>query len=118
MGITVWRLREQPLLKNFSSVYGVKNSEGKIIGILIANIHPDHTIEEKLLKKIAEAISPNISADVDMFQNDLEFMIVFGDVIVPLIDCHMIQTFSLSELIANPDHKKQLWKEIKALRLC
>lgn len=129
MGVTTWHLREKNPAENYFCVM-LNNAAGKAVGMLLADCDKTVSIDEqeKLLQKIAQALTSNI-VEVRLIEfraaeAHFKFIILLGDQIKKIIkknklaitpDCQIIESYSLKEFIQNAEHKKALWSAIKPL---
>lgn len=123
MGITVWSLRENAtprVCKRNTGVYQpnlqcvLYNTDKKPIGVLLAETD-DHTplsAQKNLLQKMADALvatkgTVDITEITEIIDTNAYFHFQF------FILLNNTVSFSLSNLIQNPENKKALWMDIK-----
>ena len=125
MGITVWQLRQNNAHKQYGRIK-LMDMNNNLIGMIIADFdfaasQPD---QENLLRKIGDILSAHsqyemilpISVSEDE-KKTAQFYILLGEHAQKIICTgRVIQSYSLVDLINNPEYKKQLWKQIKSLR--
>lgn len=121
MGIIDWQLRDNNKSTADFFYCQIKDTLGKVVGVIVADISSDIWVneQENLLKKIAEALSPHyvFVHDISIESND-QFAILLGNNSCKQYAtlCNtVIQAHSLAELIQTVAYKKALWAEIKTL---
>lgn len=128
MGITAWRLREQPSVASFSYfVYQLNNAAGKPLGLLLADVVDDTVIsrseQENLAQNIVKALTSHfITLTTPQNNEAYAFAIILGNNAKKIIEQRekkidrIIFYDGLAHIIQQADRKKALWSEIKPLR--
>jgi DNA polymerase III psi subunit len=122
MGIVEWELRHAAVAEPFFEVK-LNNAAGKKVGVIIAEIDAagdDHQ-QRELLSKIAQAITPHfdlhkIEASSVAIDHSLFFIVLGKNRQIQAQSPHTIFSSSLSQLLVDPDLKKNLWSDIKKIR--
>ena len=126
MGITTWRLRDQPThAVNYFS-YQLNNAAGKPLGVLFADAIDDSRIslseQENLVQNIVAALTPHFTNAMNENHKHYLFAILLGNHAKKMflereskVEC-MISHDALIQFIQNTERKKALWTEIKPLR--
>lgn len=123
MGIQTWHLRDAVHSSKYFQVM-LRDASQKMIGIIIADLDDliDCDAQKNLLQKIAEALTSQFSIaqanGVASELGDCHFVILLGENSKKnaLRAKRVVESYSLTNLFSDVEHKKALWTEIKSLR--
>lgn len=122
MGIVEWELRHAAVAAQCFEVT-LNNAAGKKVGVIVAEIDVtgDEHQQRELLSKIAHAITPHfdlhqIDASSVVIDHSLFFIVLGKNSQMKTPSPQTIFSSSLSQLLVDPDLKKNLWSDIKKIR--
>jgi len=116
MGISTWQRRKMLSVETLR-YYALTDAKGELVAYLVTEAHS--TEEEALLINIVKALEAQLALITPSEMNNENLtQLVFGSALDKILEAtkSRIVLFSLSEMLANPALKKEVWLKLKSFR--